>query len=175
MPRKRLPVTLSLDPGIAHIGHCVFIGDNPYSLGLHNTEKCKDKQYKTFDDYARIISVMQHLDSLVEEYDPCQFVAEMPIGGARNAASVKYLAMATAVVAHLENKYNLPVHKVTVHQLKKLFVGPKAKGKGPIIRKAIKMYPHLNWPTKRNGELASPSVLEHSADALAAFIAWRKL
>lgn len=172
-------IIMSLDPGIAHVGYCFarVVGTKvkPFRVGLFETEGAGKNRVvrKTTEDYGRIIAVMGRLGKLIRKYKPRLLVAEMPVGGARSSAAVKYLAMATAIVAHLETMYRLPLIQVDVHTVKLTWCGDKKADKIDMINKAVKLYGHIKgWPrNKRTGKLAGPLKLEHPADAIATLFA----
>lgn len=176
MPRKYPKHELSIDPGIANTGVALFRDGVPVKLWHFITKAAPKKKrdtYKTFEDFNRVIEVMDNIRRLMTDYNPVVCYAELPVGGARSSAAVKYLAMATAVVAHIQHAYEIPVRAVTPFQLKEGFMQrKKVQGKGPLIRKALKDFPDLNWPRKKNGELVAPANLEHLADAIGAYYAW---
>jgi len=174
---------LTIDPGIAHTGACLSTFkhvDKPTppqvawvrlleTKGLTKKKRKSEKVSKTEDDIRRIQACMLSINSIIKETQPDLIIAEAPVGGARSAAAVKYLAMTTAVLAAINIIFDdIPVIFLSPYDVKKGFCGRHDAEKEEIIARALRKHGNVRgWPRNKAGELMSDSKSEHCADAIA--------
>jgi Holliday junction resolvasome RuvABC endonuclease subunit len=174
---------LCLDPGIAHTGACLaFIKHSIRptlpkvawvrlleTKGLTKKKRKAEKISKTDDDIRRIQACMLSINGIIKESQPDLIIAEAPVGGARSAAAVKYLAMTTAVLAAITIYFDdIPVIFLSPYDVKRGFTGKVHAEKEEVISRALRKHRKVRgWPRNKSGVLMSDSKLEHCADAIA--------
>lgn len=172
---------LAIDPGIASTGICLANLNGatlkPYRVGYFQTKGVPKKKRigsKSSEDYSRIKQVMRYLGRIIRKHKPSLIAAEIPVGGAPNAAAAKYLAMATAVMVSIEVRFKVPLIQISPHDVKMRFTGNKKAKKPEIIEKAMRLHGNLKgWPKKPGGAYAAGK-LEHPSDAVAILYACRE-
>lgn len=169
MPRRTLARTariLGIDPGISSCGWCT--GVFSYSgacleiaAGVIRTKADKKSgYYVTVDDQRRALHVLEDLLVIIKDFKPTVVAVETPIGGARNAQSVKFIGMSSMLIATL--MYHHPnVNRYSPYEMKEVFTGNKKAQKEDMIARAEELHPGLISKLLKTEQ-------EHAADATAA-------
>ena len=156
---------LGIDPGIGHCGWCTGVvssGAKIFDCGVISTKADKKcDKYKTIDDQRRAVEVLAGLYNIMAAFQPEIISVETPIGGARNAAAVKYIGMSSMLIALLVHQYPERVNRYSPYEMKEHFTGDKTAQKDDMIAEAERRFPGVLAHIKKTYK-------EHAADAIAA-------
>lgn len=167
---------LAVDAGVANIGYAVMENElqedwRPLEIGLIRTEADPRKKRirAADDDMQRVAAATRELSQVIGNFNIKRMCAELPPGGAKSAAALKFLCYAGAILAATAEHFNLFVEYYSPGEVRKCITGKWTASKEPQTEAMIKMYPQLMelFTTKQERE--------HPADALAVFETARKI
>ena len=168
---------IAIDAGVANIGVAIMrayiispiISDPPrwdiMDLLLLQTEADPRKhRIRAADsDIERVKEAMRQLDGLIEQYEIRRMAVELPVAGGQSAAALKYMALASAIPAHCEVRFNMMTEWYSPGECKKAVAGRWTSSKDAVAKVLEAKYPIVleMFPTWEKRE--------HVVDALACF------
>lgn len=182
---------LALDVAFASMGWAIMEpdGDDWVCVDgyvIETKKSAKKRGIRVADDDARrSTELFATLSAICGKCGIKGIIAEMPPGGSQNATASKCLGMAKAIVACLAEVHSLPTEWITPDEGKIASTGKKGASKVQVQRGVLKVYPNcaksfkLKQETKkaklkRGSEVLYENRFEHTADAVAAFMAAKK-
>ena len=162
-----MPTILAADVGFRAFGWAIFENDKPMACGVIRTEPPRKKQRVRVADAnaQRSAQIARELSDIINQYDVCAIVGELPNGGSKSAKSGRQMAMATAVVAAVAEILGLPSEWATPSDVKLASTGSKAASKRQVIDQIRKLFGETIEIPKAVGKA------EHIADACGAYLA----
>jgi Holliday junction resolvasome RuvABC endonuclease subunit len=126
-------------------------------------------------DIQRIAKVYTELKELYDAHKPNCIVAEIPSSGGRSQISAIGMARGTTLVACFVTEFSVPSQWTTPDDGKLAMCGTKGASKLQMQAEAISKFPELRRmvPVSKRSKSGYESWFEHSADAIAAFLAAR--
>jgi len=175
---------LALDVAYAHLGWALI---EPYrnkaivtAVGcIHNSSDPKKKKVTLASNYTvdRIAKVYRELKDVYVVRRPNCVIAEIPTGGAKSNTAAAGMAMGQAIVTCLITEFDVSTQWTTPTEGKIALCGSKTASKIQMQHTALQKFPELREMVKKSTNPKSLSGLEgwfeHSADAVAAFLAAR--
>lgn len=160
---------LSLDVSFRNMGWAVFDKGEVVACGVITTEaKSKKSRVRTADDTAmKAAQIAAELREVVTAYEVKGVVGELPSGGAKSAAAMKLMGMATATTAACLELLGLPAEWVTPNDVKMAACGNRSASKEEVMDACRKRFAHHGFPKAK-------SAFEHIADACFAYVAASK-
>ena len=164
---------VGFDPGFASFGMVkARVSLLPKGVGnivietakLVETSRSKNKQVRHSSDGLRRCSEI--LEAMHAFCSGAAFgFAEVPNGGAKSAAAMRSMGIATALLASCP----IPLIEVSPMEVKLATAGDKQATKETMISWAMRRHPEAEWLAKaRNGQLQFIAKNEHLADAICA-------
>ena len=159
---------LAIDAGVANIGFAVMEEKTdwwPVEIGLICTEADprKHRVRAADSDMERVKEAMRQLDALVEKHSIRRMAVELPVAGGQSSAAVKYMALASAIPAHCEVRYNIFTEWYSPGECKKTVAGRWTSSKEAVAKIIEAKYPHVV------DQFPAWDKREHVVDALACF------
>ena len=123
---------IAIDAGVANIGVAVmelvsgsWDSWRPAELLLIQTEADPRKgRIRAADsDMERVKEAMRQMGEVIERHDIKRMAVELPVAGGQSAAAVKFMALASAICAHAEVRYNLFTEWYSPGECKKCVAG----------------------------------------------------
>jgi len=174
---------LALDVAYAHIGWAVIepyrSKDTIVAAGCieNKSEPKKKKEVRAASlRVERISRLYLELRDIYREYEPDCLVAELPHGGGKSNTAVASMAMGTAIVSCLVAQFDIPAEWTTPTEGKVAMCRKKTANKVEMQMTALDKYSELRTivPVSKTSKTGRPGWFEHSADAIAAYLAARR-
>ncbi len=178
-----MKTVLALDVSYTNIGWAII---EPYQnkdlvieVGTikNPSDAQKKKEFLTSNyDIQRIAKVYTELKEIYQTRKPNCIVAEIPSSGGRSQISAIGMARGTTLVACLVTEFSIPAQWTTPDDGKIALYGSKKASKVQMIHAAIKQFPEVleMVSTSKRSKSGYEGWFEHSADAIAGFLAARK-
>ena len=165
--KNAMPTILAADVGFRAFGWAIFKNDKPTACGVIQTELPRKKQKVRVADAnaQRAAQIARELSDIIDQYDVCAIVGELPHGGSKSAKSSRQMAMATAVVAAVAEIMRLPTEWATPAEVKTAVTGSKTASKRQVIDQVRELFSEAIEIPKAVGKA------EHIADACGVYIA----
>jgi Holliday junction resolvasome RuvABC endonuclease subunit len=173
---------LTLDVAYTNIGWAVIepyknsdIITNIGCISNKSDPKKKKAMYASNVMVERVGKLYRNLRDVYLEHKPSAIVAEIPTGGGKSHKATEGMALGTSVAAILTTQFDIPVEWTTPDDGKVAMCRCKTASKLQMQAAAISKFPELRRmvPVSKRSKSGYESWFEHSADAIAAFLAAR--
>lgn len=153
--------------GFSNTGWCLFDGGTPLESGCIKTKKNalkfpKSKFRVTKDNERRCNELAAELIQLIKTREPKAVIGELPTGGAKSAAALSQMAMATAIAVIVPPTLGIPSIWSTPIDGKRALLDKSSGEKDEMMWAVRDLYPDILWPKTKN-------VFEHVADSVASY------
>jgi Holliday junction resolvasome RuvABC endonuclease subunit len=162
---KRLTLILGIDIGFRNTGWVIAelkgVDLTVATCGCIHTEKSKEKKFRVSEDDAKTNQIIyRELLTIIKNNKVDKIAIELPHTGAKSAAAMKSMSMASAVAACVCESSGLPYIYITPNEVKRVIAGE--------IRK-VEKDEIMEWVQKKYNTTVFPKAkkdFEHIADAL---------
>lgn len=177
-----MKTVLALDVAFTNIGWAIIEPYNNKDLvttigNIANPSNAKKKKVLLTSSYTtqRIAKVYEELREVYEKHKPNCIVAEIPASGGRSQISAVGMARGVTIVSCFVTQYAIPSQWVSPEDGKVALCGNKKASKIDMMNTAVKLYPELKElaPVSKRSTSGYEGWFEHSADAIAGFLAAR--